>query len=85
MNRREQAQWDQLQADRQAIEAAAAWLRHRAWDQAYAGFKDKERAFALASLLESLSVQLDRVPDGLRAEAVRAAQWMVGGSRAVWF
>lgn len=85
MNRRERAQWDQLQADRQALNVAAAWLRMRAWEQAYAGFKDKDRAFALASLLESLSVQLDRVPEGLRVEAVRTAEWLVGGSANVRF
>src|SRR5690348_13573133 len=81
--RREQAQWDQLQADRRAVDTAAAWLRTLAWEESYAGFNGsggKDRAFALASFLESVSVQLDRVPEGLRIEAVRTAEWLVGGS-----
>jgi|tagenome__1003787_1003787.scaffolds.fasta_scaffold19081001_1 hypothetical protein len=81
----ERRRWEALQADRHALDVAAAWLRYRAWEQSYAGFKDKDRCFALASLLESLSVQLDRVPEGLRIEAVRTAQWLVGGSSAVRF
>jgi hypothetical protein len=85
MNRRERAQWEQMQADRQAIDVAAAWLRTRAWQDSYAGLADKDRGFALATLLESLSVQLDRIPDGLRVEAVRTAQWLVGGSVNVRF
>lgn len=85
MTAAERRRFEALQADRQALDVAAAWLRLRAWEQAYAGFKDKDRAFALASLLESLSVQLDRVPEGLRIEAVRTAEWLVGGSANVRF
>ena len=40
------------------------------------------------TLLESLSLQLDREPTGLprrRAEVVRTAEWLVGGSVNVRF
>jgi hypothetical protein len=80
MNAAERRRWDELQADRRVIGAGAAWLRTNAWEQSYAGFRDKDRAFALATLMDAISMQLDRVPPGLRAEAVRAAAWMVGGS-----
>jgi hypothetical protein len=85
MNRRERAQWEQLQADRLTLDTAAAWLRHRAWQESYAGMRDKDRAFVLAAFLESVSVQLDRVPEALRIEAVRTSEWLVGGSAAVRF
>jgi hypothetical protein len=88
MNRRERAAWDELQADRAQVELAAAWLRQIAWTQSYAafnGFGGKDRAFALATFLESVAVQLDRVPEGLRVEAVRMAEWLVGGSASVRF
>ena len=80
MNPAERRRRDELQADRQTIDIGAAWLRTRAWEDSYAGFREKDRAFALATLLEALSIQLDRVSHGLRAEAVRAARWLVEGS-----
>ncbi len=65
-------------AERRSVENAAAWLRQNAWQEHYAGFGDKDRAFQLATLMESLSLQLDRLPDGLRTEAVRVAASMIG-------
>jgi hypothetical protein len=58
------------------------WIR-QAWEQSYAGFKEMDRCFALSALLESLSVQRGRVPQGLRVEAVRASGWLAGGSANV--
>jgi hypothetical protein len=71
VNTTERRQWEALQADRTTIERAASWLRQNAWQESYAGFREKDRAFAAAHLMEALSVQLDRVPPGLRAEAAR--------------
>jgi hypothetical protein len=81
----ERRRLDALQADRAHIELAAAWLRQNAWQESYAGLSSKDRAFALAAFMESVAMQLERIPPGLRAEAVRAAQWVTGGSRAVRF
>jgi hypothetical protein len=80
MNTIQRRRWEALQADRQAVDAAAAWLRQTAWRESYSGLADKSRAFALATFLEAVAVQLDRIPDGLRVEAVRASQWLAGGS-----
>lgn len=85
MNTRERARYEALMADRRTIEGAAGWLRAGAWEDGYAGLKDQDRCFMLAALLESLSLQLDRVPGGLRIEAVRAAEWLIGGSANVRF
>jgi hypothetical protein len=40
----------------------------------YAGLHDKDRAFMLAGILDTLSLHLDRVPPGLRAKAVRGVE-----------
>ena len=85
MTAAERRRWEALQADRHTIDVAAAWLRYRAWQDSYSGFRDKDRAFVLAAFLESVSVQLDRVPEALRIEAVRTSEWLVGGSVAVRF
>lgn len=83
MNADERRRWNELQADRQTIDIGAAWLRTRSWEDSYAGFREKDRAFALATLLEALSVQLDRIPDGLRDQAVRTARWLAEGSSSL--
>jgi hypothetical protein len=49
-----------------------------AWQESYAGLSDKDRAYSLAHLLETLSLQRDRVPEGLQAETVRVSRWIVG-------
>jgi hypothetical protein len=78
MNTTDRRCYEQLQADRKAIDTAAAWLRERAWQGEYAGLHDKDRAFMLAALLDTLSLQLDRNPPGVRAETVRIARWLLG-------
>lgn len=82
VNQTDRRRFDQLQADRNVIDTAAAWLREQAWLEQYAGLHDKDRAFMLAAVLDSVSVQLDRIPDGLRREVVRSARWLLG-DRAV--
>lgn len=78
MNQTERRRFEQLQADRRAVERAAAWLRERAWHEQYAGLHDKDRAFQLASLLDVLMWQLDRVDPAVRSEAVRVSRWLLG-------
>ena len=85
MTTAERRRFEQLQADRAHIESAAAWLRQNASQENYAGLSDHSRALQIALLLDSLSLQLDRVPKGLRIEAVRVAEWLVGGSANVRF
>jgi hypothetical protein len=57
---------------------AAAWLRSQAWQEHYAGLRDQDRAFMIAMLLDTLSLQLDRIPPGVRAETVRVSCWLLG-------
>lgn len=72
--------WDKLRADREVLSAAAEWLRARAWRESYAGFKDKDRCFQLAMLLDTMALQVDAIPETVRAEAVRVCWWLLGGS-----
>jgi hypothetical protein len=77
------AEWrrsDQLRADRETVNSAGVWLRSRAWQEQYAGCHDKDRCFQLAMLLDTLSLQLDRAPAGLREETVRVS-WSLLGQR----
>jgi hypothetical protein len=78
MTTTEQHHGERLRAERQSVEHAAAWLRQNAWQEHYAGFGEKDRALQLATLMESLSLQLDHLPDGLRTEAVRVAARVIG-------
>jgi hypothetical protein len=55
-----------------------AWLRERAWLERYAGLHDRDRAQMLAMLLDTLSLQLDRVDPAVRSEAVRVSRWLLG-------
>lgn len=50
MTTAERRRWDALRADRQIVDTAAAWLRKRAIQEHYAGFKEPERALTLALL-----------------------------------
>lgn len=81
MTATDRRRWAELHADRQTIERAATWLRTLAWEESYAGLRDKDRAFAIALFLEAVSFQLDRIPPGLRVEAVRVASWLLGERR----
>ena len=44
----------------------------------YAGLHDKDRAFMLAGLLDTLALQLDRVDSAVRRDAVFACRWLLG-------
>jgi hypothetical protein len=68
----ERRRFEQLRDDRRTIDQAAAWLRVMAWQEQYAGLHDRGRAQMLAMLLDTLSLQLDRIPPRVRGEAVRA-------------
>jgi len=70
--------WEAPHANRQIVDTAGAWLRHRAVQEHYAGAREPDRALMAALLLDSLSLQWDRIPPGLRAETVRIAGWPVG-------
>jgi hypothetical protein len=85
LNATDRRRWQELHDDRLIVDRGARWLRDQAWQESYAGLHNKDRAFMLATLLESLSLQLDAVPDGLRREAVRTAEWLIGGSTNVRF
>jgi hypothetical protein len=78
VNAAERRRWEQLKADRHDIGRAAAWLRQRAWQEQYAGLHDKDRAFMLAGLLDTLALQLDRVDSAVRRDAVFACRWLLG-------
>ena len=52
--------------------------RQRAWQEQYAGLHDKDRAFMLAGLLDTLALQLDRVDAAVRRDAVFACCWLLG-------
>jgi hypothetical protein len=80
VNETQRKRWEALHVD-----LAAAWLRSQAWEQSYAGSGRRTELVAFAAFRESVSVQLDRIPDGLRVEAVRTAEWLVGCSQAVRF
>lgn len=69
--------YDQLRADRQIVNEGAMWLRADAIAEQFAGFQRKERAFALAGLLDTLVLQLDRVPEAVRAGAILAAEVLI--------
>jgi hypothetical protein len=62
----------------QDIDTAAARQREREWQERYAGLRDQGRAFMIAMPLDTLSLQLDRVGPGVRAETVRVPRWLVG-------
>jgi hypothetical protein len=48
-----------------------------AWHEQYAGLHDRDRAQMLAILLDTLSLQLDRIPPVVRGETVRVSRWLV--------
>lgn len=73
----------QMHADRRTIDQAAAFLRHRAAQDGYAGLHDPDRCYALAGLLDMLALQLDQLPPGLREDTARTARWLVEGSRSL--
>jgi hypothetical protein len=70
--------WEQLLADRKRIDQAATWLRERAWQESYAGCRDNDRAFQLAMLLDTFSLQLDRARRACAGKTVRMAGWLLG-------
>ena len=67
-----------LLADREAILAAAAWLRHAGVQRNYAGLDRPEHAFALASALEMFAIRLADQDPEFRRHLVRVCRELVG-------
>jgi hypothetical protein len=67
-----------LRADRDALLAAAAWLRHAAVQRNYAGLDRPEHAFALASVLEMFAIRLADQDPAFRKHVVRVCRELVG-------
>lgn len=69
---------DALRADRDAVLAAAVWLRHEAVQEQYAGLQHPERAYALASVLELVATRMASLDPPVRAHVVRVCRELVG-------
>lgn len=69
---------DALRADREAVLAAAAWLRHAAVQRSYAGLDRPEHAFALASVLEMFAIRIADQDPAFRTHLVRVCRELVG-------
>ena len=67
-----------LRADREALLAAAAWLRHAGVQRSYAGLDRPEHAFALASALELFAVRLTDQDPEFRRHLVRVCRELIG-------
>ena len=71
--------YERLKADREIVDRAAAYLRHHARQDQYAGILHRpEVAFGLATVLDEVSRQLGEVNGGIRAETVRACRQLLG-------
>ena len=70
--------WAALQADRELIERAAAWLRSDAIRSGYAGLTHKHVTFAFALLLDELSRHLPDLDDAVRRQAVQTCRQLLG-------
>jgi transposase len=77
VNDRERRRFEQVRQDKQLLEQAAAWIRNEGFQGEYAGFHRKELAFGVAALFDMLIMELDRVPAGVRAQAVSSAASIV--------
>ena len=62
--------YEQVRADRQLVERAAAQLRQRAISDAYSGLEGKFVAFGLALVLDELGRHMRDLDDVLRAETL---------------
>ena len=78
MNQREWRAFELRKADEAVLDRAAAWLRHDAIQQQFAGFQHQERAFAVASLLDELARHLNDIDESVRRQAVATAHNLVG-------
>jgi hypothetical protein len=70
--------YQQLRADRAAVEQAATHLRHLAITAASAGLEHKELAFALALILDELARHLSGLDGELRESVVEVCRRMAG-------
>lgn len=74
MTSRDQQRYDRLRADQAVVDQCAAFLRHTATVDAYAGFQRQEVAYALAGLLDGLSRSLGELGELTRANIVGACE-----------
>ncbi len=77
MNQNE-GRWAALQADRELLQRAAAWLRADAIRSGYAGLSHQHVAFAVALLLDELARHLPDLDEAVRWQAVQACRQMLG-------
>jgi hypothetical protein len=70
--------WAALQADRDLLQRAAAWLRSDAIRSGYAGLSHKHVTFAFALLLDELARHLPDLDEAVRWQAVQACRQMLG-------
>lgn len=75
---RERDLFARLRADRELIDHAAARLRHLAVQDEYRGQRYPEHAYGLASILDTISLDLTDMPDSIRTAAVRTASVLLG-------
>lgn len=68
-----------LREDRTRLAAAAVALRRSAAGAGYAGLRGQYTGFALAGLLDSVSLLLDQVPAQVRRDALAAAEHLLEG------
>lgn len=78
MHSHERHRRDALREDREAVLAAAVWLRHEAVQHQYAGLRAPEHAYALASVLELLATRMADLDPPVRTHVVRVCRELVG-------
>jgi hypothetical protein len=61
-------------ADEAVIDAAAFYIRHRAVQEHHAGLERQDLAFGFASILDTLSLHMRELPEGVRSDVVSASQ-----------
>ena len=74
----QQRPYAQISADRRVVEQAAAYLRHRAILDAYAGLEHKHLAFALALVLDEVARHFRDLDDPLRSVMIQHCREVLG-------
>jgi hypothetical protein len=74
---RRRTAFETLRADQQMIAQAAYLLRQRSTQEAYAGWRHKEVAYAVAALFDTLERGVRNLDPHVRGELVAAARQLV--------
>ena len=77
MNERERIRIERFRAAQRLIADAAAWIRHGATYQEYAGFHNKELGYAVAAVFDVLELHLRDLPNPVAREVLKASQQLV--------